>query len=153
MMRTHADYQQELEAIRQSYGYDFLALALVEPAEEQYVIRWKYAAGNRNERFRRIVLKSGKGIAGIVFKTGKPVFISSVREYVGAASLFNYPIVQSEKLQSLGAIPLWNEARVAGVLLGGFREEGKMTLELMHGLEQSTRAGIGELDGREAASC
>ncbi|NGZ74647.1 GAF domain-containing protein [Saccharibacillus alkalitolerans] len=151
-MGTHADYQRELDAIRHSRGYDFLALALVEPAEEQYVIRWKHAAGNRNERFRRIVLKSGKGIAGIVFKTGKSVFIPSVREYVGADSLFNYPIVQSEKLESLGAVPLWNEARVVGVLLGGFREENRMTPELMRDLERSARAGIGDLDGREVAS-
>ncbi|CAM3456508.1 MULTISPECIES: GAF domain-containing protein [Saccharibacillus] len=151
-MELYADYQRELEAIRQAFGYDFLALALVEPAEQQYVIRWKYAAGNRNERFRRIMLQSGKGIAGIVFKTGKSVFIPSVPAYVGADSLFNYPIVQSEKLESLGAVPLWNDARVAGVLLAGFREEGRMTPELMQALEQAARSGIGELDGREVAS-
>lgn len=150
-MGFYADYQQELDAIRQASGYDFLALALVEPAEQQYVIRWKYAAGNRNNRFCRIELKSGKGIAGIVFKTGKPVFIPSVREYVGASSLFNYPIVQSEKLASLGAVPLWDDTRVAGVLLAGFRQEGKMTPGLMYALEQTAKAGIGELDGREVA--
>ncbi len=152
MMELYADYQRELDAIRQTFGYDFLALALVEPAEQQYVIRWKYAAGNRNERFRRIVLKSGKGIAGIVFRTGKPVFIPSVRDYVRASSLFNYPIIQSEQLESLGAVPLWNDARVAGVLLGGFRQEHAMTPELMQALKQTAQSGIGELDGREVAS-
>ncbi|MDO3412349.1 GAF domain-containing protein [Saccharibacillus sp. CPCC 101409] len=148
-MNNSANYQRELDGIRETFGYDFIALALVEPAEHQYVIKWKYAAGNRNERFRRIVLKSGKGIAGIVFKTGKPVFIPSVRDYVGADSLFNYPIVQSEKLESLGAVPIWNEARVAGVLLGGFRQEGRMTPELMYSLNRAARQGMGELDGRE----
>lgn len=148
----HGDYQLELDAIRQAFGYDFLALALVEPAEQQYVIRWKHAAGNLNERFRRIVLKSGKGIAGIVFKTGKPLFIPSIPNYVGVDSLFNYPIVQSEKLKSLGAVPLWNEARVAGVLLAGFREEDLMTPDLMYALEQAARQGIGELDGNEVVS-
>ncbi|CAM3985205.1 GAF domain-containing protein [Saccharibacillus endophyticus] len=151
-MGLHADYQTELNAMRQAFGYDFLALALVEPAEQQYVIRWKYATGNLNERFRRIVLKSGKGIAGMVFKTGKSVFIPSVRDYVAASSLFNYPIVQSEKLESLGAVPIWNDARVSGVLLGGFREEHLMTPDLMFALEQAARHGIGELDGKEVAS-
>lgn len=150
-MGNHADYQRVLDGIRETYGYDFIALALVEPADQQYVIRWKYAAGNQNERFLRIVLKSGKGIAGIVFKTGKPLFIPSVKEYVGMSSLFNYPIVQSEKLESLGAVPLWNEARVSGVLLGGFRTEGAMTPELMKGLQEEAGKGIGELDGKEVA--
>ncbi|MGG1653313.1 MoaD/ThiS family protein [Paenibacillus sp. NRS-1783] len=94
-MNTRMDYQRELERIREHFGYDFMALALVEPTEYQYVIKWKNAAGNLNDRFKRIVLQSGKGIAGIVFKTGKSVFIPSIFQYVGADNLFNYPIVQS----------------------------------------------------------
>lgn len=150
-MEKDTDYQRELDKIREGFGYDFLALALVEPAEEQYVIRWKYAAGNLNERYRRIVLKSGNGIAGIVFKTGKPIYIPSVSKYVGAGNLFNYPILQSEKLQSLGAVPLWNDTRVAGVLLGGFRSEDAMTQELMQSLQETARQGMGDLDGREVS--
>ncbi|WP_068505475.1 GAF domain-containing protein [Paenibacillus kribbensis] len=148
-MNNRMDYQRELERIREHFGYDFMALALVEPAEYQYVIKWKNAAGNLNDRFKRIVLKSGKGIAGVVFKTGKSIFIPSVYQFVGADNLFNYPIVQSERLKSLGAVPLWNDARVAGVLLGGFREEQLMTEAMMHDLEALARKGIGELNGKE----
>ncbi len=151
-MMISTDYQKELDAIREMFGYDFLALAMMESAEQQYVIRWKYAAGNQNDRFRRIVLRSGKGIAGIVFKTGKPLYIPFVREYIGAPSLFNYPIIRSENLESLGAVPLWNEARVAGVLLAGFRQDGQMTPVLMEELKQTAAHGIGELDGREVSS-
>ncbi|ADM71202.1 hypothetical protein GMA19_03395 [Paenibacillus polymyxa E681] len=148
-MNNRMDYQRELERIREHFGYDFMALALVEPAEYQYVIKWKNAAGNLNDRFKRIVLQSGKGIAGVVFKTGKSVFIPSVHQYVGADNLFNYPIVQSEKLKSLGAVPLWNDARVAGVLLGGFREELLMTAVMMRDLEALAHRGFGELNGKE----
>ena len=148
-MNNKMDYQRELERIREHFGYDFMALALVEPAEYQYVSKWKNAAGNLNDRFKRIVLQSGKGIAGVVFKTGKSIFIPSVHQFVGADNLFNYPIVQSEKLKSLGAVPLWNDARVAGVLLGGFREEQLMTEAMMRDLETLAHRGIGELNGKE----
>ena len=36
-----------------------------------------------------------------------------------------------EKLTSIGALPLYHDGRVAGVLLGGFREDRQMTGELM----------------------
>lgn len=151
-MENKVDYQLELDQIRAKFEFDLMALALVEPAEFQYVIKWKYASGNLNDRYKRIVLQSGKGIAGIVFKTGKSVFIPSIDEYVGADSLFNYPIVQSEKLKSVGAVPLWKDARVAGVLLGGFRSESQITEQLLEELERLAGQGIGDLDGKEMMS-
>lgn len=148
-MDNTKDHQRELETIRARCGYDFMALALAETAEHHYVIRWKHASGNLNDRFKRIVLQSGKGIAGIVFKTGKPVYIPSITQYVGSGNLFNYPIVQSERLESLAAVPLWNDGRVAGVLLGGFRSENQVTPEMVRQLEAEAGRGICGLNGKE----
>jgi len=149
-MNNKVDYQRKLDQVREAFGYDFMALSLVESEEYHYVIKWKYASGNLNDRFRRIVLQSGKGIAGIVFKTGKPLLIPSVHQQLGSESLFNYPIIQSEKLRSLWAVPLWNDARVAGVLLGGFRgEEQRVTEEMLTAMVEYARAGFGDLNGKE----
>ncbi|WP_313639780.1 GAF domain-containing protein [Paenibacillus sp. FSL K6-0276] len=148
-MINKVDYQIELDQIRAALGYDFMSLALVEPAEYDYVIRWKYASGNTNNRYKRIVLQSGRGIAGIVFKTGKPFLIPSVQKDVKPDTLFNYPITKMENLNSIGAVPVWNDARVAGVLLGGFRGERQVTAEMLRDLDRAARKGIGDLNGKE----
>ncbi|MBY0011978.1 GAF domain-containing protein [Paenibacillus typhae] len=148
-MNKKVDYQGELDTIRMALGYDFISLALAEPAEYDYVIRWKYASGNTNERYKRIVLQSGRGIAGIVFKTGKPFLLPSVEKDVQPDSLFTYPITKMENLRSIAAVPIWNDARVAGVLLGGFRGERQVTLEMLQALEATARRGIGDLNGKE----
>ncbi|OKP77605.1 control of nitrate reduction [Paenibacillus helianthi] len=148
-MKNKVDYQLELDQIREALGYDFMSLALADPAEYDYVIRWKYASGNLNSRYKRIVLQSGRGVAGIVFKTGKSFLLSSVKEQVQQEMLFNYPIVKSEELQSIGAVPLWNDARVAGVLLGGFRGIQQVNEMMLKDLENTSRKGIGDLNGKE----
>ncbi|AIQ75614.1 GAF domain-containing protein [Paenibacillus odorifer] len=148
-MNNKVDYQIELDRIRAALGYDFMSLALAEPAEYDYVIRWKYASGNINDRYKRIVLQSGRGIAGIVFKTGKPFLIPSVQTDVKPDTLFNYPITKMENLNSIGAVPVWNDARVAGVLLGGFRGERQVTAEMLRDLDRVARKGIGDLNGKE----
>ncbi|ETT68305.1 MULTISPECIES: GAF domain-containing protein [Paenibacillus] len=148
-MNNKVDYQIELDRIRAALGYDFMSLALAEPAEYDYVIRWKYASGNTNDRYKRIVLQSGRGIAGIVFKTGKPFLIPSVQTDVKPDTLFNYPITKMENLNSIGAVPVWNDARVAGVLLGGFRGERQVTAEMLRDLDRVARKGIGDLNGKE----
>lgn len=148
-MSKKVDYQMELDQIRAALGYDFISLALAEPAEYDYVIRWKYASGNTSDRYKRIVLQSGRGIAGIVFKTGKPFLLPSVLKDVEPGTLFNYPITKMENLNSIVAVPVWNDARVAGVLLGGFRGERQVTAEMLRDLEATANKGIGDLNGKE----
>lgn len=148
-MTNKADYQTEIERIRLATGCDIIALALVETAENQYELRWKYASGNLNNRFKQIVLQSGRGVAGLVFKTGKPLLMSSISDFVEKDNLFNYPILTLEKLKSIGALPLWHDGRVAGVLLGGFREDLRMTEDLLQCMLEMSVKGIGKLDGRK----
>ncbi|QBP41082.1 GAF domain-containing protein [Paenisporosarcina antarctica] len=148
-MTNKADYQTEIERIRLATGCDIIALALVETAENQYELKWKYASGNLNNRFKQIVLQSGRGVAGLVFKTGKPLLMSSISDFLEKDNLFNYPILTLEKLKSIGALPLWHDGRVAGVLLGGFREDLRMTEDLLQCMLEMSVKGIGKLDGRK----
>lgn len=123
------DYQMELEMIKAHFDFDLVSLALVQSAEKRFELKWTFSIGNKTERFRKIVLQSGKGVAGQVFKTGKPMLIEDVGVEMEQENLFNYPIVIAEGLKSFGAIPLYKYNRVKGVLLAGYRENGKMTTE------------------------
>ncbi|MCY9513782.1 GAF domain-containing protein [Paenibacillus apiarius] len=143
------DYQQEIDILRKRFDFDFVSIALVQPAENQFVLTWQYASGNLNNRFKRIVLHSGKGIAGMVFKTGKPMLIKNVNTDLDPKDMFNYPIIVSEQLQSLGAVPLWKNSRVAGVLLVGFRCENQLTESLLRAFQQGIEPNFGPCLTRE----
>lgn len=142
-------YQLQIEKIRETLGCDVIALALVEPAENLYVLKWQYISGNISERIKKVVLQSGKGIAGGVFKNGKPLLVTDVNEFTAKDDLFNYPILKLENLKSIGATPLWHSGRVVGVLLGGFREAHLMTPERLDTLISMSKSGIDRLDGKE----
>ncbi|WNS45359.1 GAF domain-containing protein [Paenibacillus sp. MMS20-IR301] len=142
-MSDKIDYVLELNQIRETLGYDFLSLALAYDG----VLRWRYASGNINEGYKRIVLHSGRGIAE-VFRTGRSILIPSFDEYLQPGELFNYPISRMENLKSIGVVPVWNDLRVAGVLLGGFRGKERVTPEMLYALEQVSNKGIGEFNGK-----
>ncbi|MEJ8777739.1 GAF domain-containing protein [Pseudogracilibacillus sp. ICA-222130] len=122
--------QRMIENIKEKYALDFVAVTNVYMQPYETNLRWEYAVGNIAERFKRIVLKSGKGIAGIVYKTGKPMHVENTEAAFTEDTLFNYPIIVSEKIKSMCAIPLYEQNRVKGVVLLGFREKDKMTVEL-----------------------
>lgn len=117
------DYQDEIEKIRHEYQFDFAGIALPSEDHAGTKIKWRYVSGNLNERYRRIVLRNGHGIAGNVMKTGKPMIIADTTAHDIQSSLFNYPILMSEQLTALIAIPLWHNHRVKGVLLLGQRNQ------------------------------
>lgn len=142
-------FQIGLDELRFRLGYDLLALALVEPAEHHYVIKWKYLSGNRGERIKKVVLQSGRGVPGIVFKTGKPFMIPIVADYVLAEDLFRYPIIKLEELTSLVAVPVWHDGRVEGILLGGFRDSRRVDEQSLAELQALVRPGLLGLNGKE----
>ncbi len=146
---SNVDYQQEIDTLRNRFGFDFVSIALVQPAEDQFVLTWQYVSGNLNQRYKRIVLHSGKGVAGIVFKTGKPVFMKNVNTGLDSKDLFNYPIIVAEQLQSLGAVPLWKGNRVMGVLLVGFRHGNQLTEALLQEFQLGIGQFFGALDTKE----
>ncbi|MNZ82117.1 GAF domain protein [compost metagenome] len=143
------EIQQAIDSLREVFDFDFVSIALVQSAADQFVLTWQYVSGNLNNRYKRIVLHSGKGVAGIVFKTGKPMLIPSVKTELEPNDLFNYPIIVSEQLQSVCAVPLWKDARVVGVLMVGFRGEGRLTETLIHDFQQSIDPSFGPYFTRE----
>jgi nitrogen regulatory protein A len=107
-----------LEDLRLRTDADFSAFACQEPGET--AIRWKYAVGNKNERFRRIVLRLGKGIAGKVWMSGRPMVLENYepRQHDDPQE---YPILYAEELRSALGVPVLMAGRVKGVLLIGYR--------------------------------
>ena len=86
------------------------------------IIKWKYASGNINNRYRMIVLRPGKGLAGLVIRTGARKVIADVEAELSQNDKLGYPIVLSEVLTAMIAIPLWKNNRVYGALLLGQRK-------------------------------
>lgn len=130
-------FEEAVKQVKDRFEFDLVALALVQSAQYRFVLKWEYIAGNQSERYRRIVLQTGKGVAGNVFKTGKPMLMSSVESELSKSELYNYPIIVSESLKSFGAIPLFKEGRVKGVLLAGYRDERVMTPALLEEFKQA----------------
>lgn len=144
------DYQTILDRIRKVIGFDFASLAFAQSAD-QFIITWQYVSGNTNDRYKRIQLQSGKGIAGMVVKTGKPMLMLDVAEQLDQRERFQYPIIVSERLCSLAAIPLFQHDRVTGVLLVGYRENGRITQEEFYELGQLLGGQFGAFEVKELA--
>lgn len=143
------DYQQEIRQLKATFNFDFVALALVQSAEHRFELKWEYATGNRSDRYRRIVLQTGRGVAGNVFKTGKPLLVTDVEMSLNQVDLFNYPIVVAEGLTSFGAIPLYKYNRVKGVLLVAFRGKQKVTPDLFEAFQKSVGPRFGPYYNKE----
>lgn len=149
MKPTSSCYQVMIDQLREQMGYDFVSLAFAESAVNDFVLTWKHASGNLNNRYKRIVLQSGKGVAGIVFKTGSPMLVSRVDEALQPQELYNFPILLSEQLTSLAAIPLYLADRVEGVLLAGYRGDQRMSQEDLLQLYERLQGQFGDFEIKE----
>ncbi|HLU21252.1 MAG TPA: GAF domain-containing protein [Bacillaceae bacterium] len=123
MMDNNIDYQTLIDELRAQSAIDLIALAFVQTSQLDYVLKWQYASGNINNRYKRVVLQSGKGIAGLVYKSGKPMYIKDITDNI-ITDLYNYPIVVSEDLKRLVAFPIFEgqQDKVKGVILLGNRD-------------------------------
>ncbi|WP_026907367.1 GAF domain-containing protein [Paucisalibacillus globulus] len=115
------NYQEAINELRRTYEVDLIALAIVMP-DQEYVLKWKYISGNLNDLYQRITLRSGKGIAGQVFKTGKSLILENVHDEISINELYEYPILQFEQIKSCVSIPLFKHHRVKAVLMFASRK-------------------------------
>ncbi|MGG3468338.1 GAF domain-containing protein [Neobacillus pocheonensis] len=100
-------------------GCDFVGLALQNESGPD--VRWHYAAGNLNDKYQRITVRFGKGIAGKIISSGSAMMLTNFpNEIIGKVT--DYPIMLAEKLVSTYAVPLFFNAIPKGVLLVGKRE-------------------------------
>ncbi|AXI01000.1 GAF domain-containing protein [Sporosarcina sp. PTS2304] len=143
------NFQAAIDQLKERLEADFIGLALVDLNKYYHELKWRYVAGNSNLRYRKIVLSSGKGVAGLVFKTGKPVLVEDAEELMESRDLYNYPIVVFEKLKSFGAIPLFHDDHVQGVLLVGYRQPKKMTIEKFEQVKETIGTTFGPFHHKE----
>lgn len=132
MKPLQEDIEARLEQLRFVTHTDFAALALSEESDQ--IIRWRYAAGNRNERYKRIVLRPGKGIAGKIVRSARPFRIDSFAPKSGDDPR-EYPILLAEGLKSVLGVPVMNHDRVLGVLLIGNRFDSSFEDNTIHLME------------------
>lgn len=97
-------YQELVNRLYQQSNYDFVGVALQAPVSP-HLTRWLFVAGNQNERFRRIVLRRGIGIAGLVLRTGAPFWHNDILALDLSDRLYS-PIARAENLQAVVAARL-----------------------------------------------
>lgn len=122
-------YTDQLRQLKMLFGFEFVSLAITLDAGHP-LLTWINATGNRNTRYRRIVLESGKGIAGEVYRGRNVIVIQDAEKELPEQERFKYPIILAEELSSVLAYPLWKEGKVEGILLLAFRSPDRITREL-----------------------
>ena len=118
-----------LRQVRECFGFDFVGIATVLESRRQ-LLTWVCATGSKNTDYRRIVLEPGKGVAGGVFQSGRPMIIQNAVKDLSPRQRVEHPIIISEELVSLLALPLWRESRVGGILMMAYRVRTEITKEL-----------------------
>lgn len=111
--------EEILQELRTTIRTDFAAFACIEKRDQ--TLRWRNASGNRNERYKRIVLPIGKGFCGAAIRSGRPIVIPSFSPKSGDDPC-EYPIFVAENLQSMMIAPVLSNGWGRGVLLVGCRE-------------------------------
>lgn len=120
---------EELHRLRCLLDHDFSAVAFLDKDSQR--IRWNYVSGNTNERYKFIVQKPGRGLAGSVIRLGRPIIIDQSSAGLERAR-HEYPIMLAEKLWSAVAAPIHINGMIQGVLLVGsrtIREYSKQEIE------------------------
>lgn len=133
-------YIQAVEFLRDDYGFDFAAIGIAPEFGE--ALQWKYASGNTGERFRRIALTPGRGIGGIVLKTGRSMILTDIDNQLDPRDFSSYPIVFAEDLRSFVALPLSDGIHVIGAILCGFRSVNESHAGIFNRLVEETKGGF-----------
>ena len=133
-------YSQAVEHLCARYGFDFSAIGIAPEFGE--ALQWKYACGNTGERFRRIALTPGRGIGGIVLKTGRSMLLTDIDNQLDPRDFSSYPIVFAEDLRSFCCLPLSDGVHVIGAVLCGFRTVEESHEAAFKQLIEDTRDGL-----------
>ncbi|MBS4213646.1 MULTISPECIES: GAF domain-containing protein [Neobacillus] len=125
------------ERLRAEIGCDFVGLALQNESGPD--VRWHYASGNLNDKYKRITVRFGKGIAGKIISSGSPMMITNFPNSI-IGKVTDYPINLAEKLVATYAVPLFFSGIPKGVLLIGKREEYFFAEEEQEKMAESAQA-------------
>ncbi|MDZ5471609.1 GAF domain-containing protein [Bacillus sp. 31A1R] len=105
---------------------DFVGLAIQNKRGPD--INWRFAAGNLTDKYKRITVRYGKGIAGGVILTGRPMSVNDFPNNI-VGKVLEYPIMLAEKLLFSYAVPIHVKGIPKGVLLVGRRTKNIITVE------------------------
>jgi nitrogen regulatory protein A len=120
MGKAQTEMEEELSDLCALTCSDFSAFGKIDRSE--HCIRWTYVHGNRNDRYKRIMQRPGKGLAGLAIRLGRPVIIEEdTPEYAQLRK--DDPLMLAELLTSAVAIPVQIGGEAGGVLLLGNREK------------------------------
>jgi nitrogen regulatory protein A len=108
------------EALKKRIGCEFVALALQNEVGPD--VRWHYASGNLNDKYKRITVRFGKGVAGKIISSGSPMMLIDFPNDI-YGKVTDHPIMLAEKLVSCYAVPMFFNSLPKGVLLVGKREK------------------------------
>ncbi|MDO6654447.1 GAF domain-containing protein [Anaerobacillus sp. 1_MG-2023] len=131
----------EGQRLKRDLSCDVVALALQNRAGLD--ITWPCVIGHRNEKYKYITVRYGKGIAGKVISSGRQMEITSFPNGILGKSI-DYPIMLAEQLISAYAVPLLCDDSPKGALLIGYRdvhvfteEEKSRVMEVARGVQSS----------------
>lgn len=114
--------QWEMEKLKQEMGLDFVAVALADGDYRD--IYWRFALGANSDRYKRITVRMGRGMAGKVLQGRSPYIVTSFPEEV-REEVLEYPIFLVESLKSGVGVSVrslqYEGSRAYGVLLIGQR--------------------------------
>jgi nitrogen regulatory protein A len=119
------EIEAKLHQLRNETSADFVALALPDGKNR---LLWKYGSGNRYDRYKRIVTRTGKGFVGKAIMSRCPVIYHAFAPRSGDDPS-NYPILLAENLTSAVIVPFGPAGQGVGVLLAGCREDRQLTSE------------------------
>lgn len=127
-LTTQQQIQLELQQLKSDMVFDFVALALADGNYRD--IHWKIALGAQSERYKKITVRMGNGMAGKVLQTRRPHVVTFFPEEV-QDEVLGYPIFLVESLRSGVGVSVDSvraeRKQAYGVLLVGQREERVFT--------------------------
>lgn len=127
------EIEQKLHDLCTNTSSDFSAIAYVDQGNQ--TIRWEYAHGFTNNRYKNMVIRPGKGLSGSVVRFGTTMILD-ISTPDRQRTRLQYPIMLAENLVSAVAVPIHMNGKVAAVLLIGSRTEVKYTTEQVEFLKR-----------------
>ncbi|MCZ8518181.1 MULTISPECIES: GAF domain-containing protein [Paenibacillus] len=116
--------QELFDRLRTETGSDFVGIAVTDGSHRQG--RWIGASGSQNDRYRHMVLKPGRGLAGTALLTARSV-TGRAGSRQRASGDADCPLMLAEGLSSAAAVPIRHLGRMLGVLYVGMRQEHEYT--------------------------
>lgn len=117
-----------LLSLKEKYEFEIIALTDTTNSRGSFTFKWKYVFGSENQRWKRMELRKGAGLPGLVLKTGKSLVIQDVNKIYDEEGLLSYPILYFEKVKSFVAMPIWSDDEVVvGVLVLGNRQPSQIS--------------------------